>query len=106
MDKCCLSSSRRLPGIRPKTKSWSANPQRRHASRTFFESVDILENYPNAGTIVQEFKEETFRQIIKGNYIISILDKMIALADTNIKDLEKQIKKTQSDEEVKMVLGL
>lgn len=45
-------------------------------------------------------------EIIKGNYIISILDKMIALADTNIKDLEKQIKKTQSDEEVKMVLGL
>ncbi len=35
-----------------------------------FESVDILENYPNAGTIVQEFKDETFRQIIKGNYRI------------------------------------
>lgn len=45
-------------------------------------------------------------EIIKGNYIISILDKMIALAETNTKDLDKQIKKTQSDEEVKMILGL
>lgn len=35
-----------------------------------FESVDILESYPNAGTIVQEFNDEKFRQIVKGNYRI------------------------------------
>ncbi|WP_299249824.1 type II toxin-antitoxin system RelE/ParE family toxin [uncultured Cytophaga sp.] len=35
-----------------------------------FESVDILEKYPNFGTIVQEFQNEKFRQIIKGNYRI------------------------------------
>lgn len=45
-------------------------------------------------------------EIIKGNYITSILDKMIALGDTNTKDLEKQIKKAQTDEEVKIILGL
>lgn len=45
-------------------------------------------------------------EIVKGNNIISILDKMIALADTNTKDLEKQIKKTESDEDVKIILGL
>lgn len=45
-------------------------------------------------------------EIVKGNLIISILEKMIALADTETKDIEKQIKKTESDEEVKMILGL
>ena len=45
-------------------------------------------------------------EIIKGNNIISILDKMIALADTDTREIEKQIKKAQSDEEVKMLLGL
>ncbi len=44
-------------------------------------------------------------EIMKGNNIISILDKMIALADTNTKELEKQIKKTESDEDVKIILG-
>lgn len=35
-----------------------------------FESLDILESYRNAGRIVQEFDDEKFRQIIKGNYRI------------------------------------
>jgi len=35
-----------------------------------FESVDILEDYPNVGNLVQEFRDENFRQIIKGNYRI------------------------------------
>jgi hypothetical protein len=43
-------------------------------------------------------------EIIKGNYILSILDKMNSLTYT--KDLEKQIKNAQSDEEVKTILGI
>jgi len=35
-----------------------------------FESVDILEEHPKAGPMVPEFEDETFRQIIRGNYRI------------------------------------
>jgi toxin ParE1/3/4 len=35
-----------------------------------FESVDILEIYPKAGTIVPEFKDDSIRQIVRGNYRI------------------------------------
>jgi len=35
-----------------------------------FESVDILENHPGAGSIVSEFGNEFIRQIIRGNYRI------------------------------------
>ena len=35
-----------------------------------FESVDILENHPRAGTIVPEFENEFIRQIVKGSYRI------------------------------------
>ena len=45
-------------------------------------------------------------EIVKGNLIISILEKMIVLADTETKDTDKQIKKAQTDEEVKKILGL
>ena len=41
-----------------------------------FESVDILENHPNAGVIVPEFEDEFIRQIIRGNYrvVYQIID--------------------------------
>lgn len=45
-------------------------------------------------------------EIIKGNYIISFLDKMISLSMTNTKQIEKQIIKAQTDEEVRSILGI
>jgi len=33
-----------------------------------FYATDILETYPKAGKIVQEFSNESIRQLIKGNY--------------------------------------
>lgn len=45
-------------------------------------------------------------EIIKGNYITSFLDKMISLSMTNTKQIEKQIIKAQTDEEVRNILGI
>ena len=50
-----------------------AKDSKKHAEITvqeLFESVDILETFPNAGSIVPEFDDEFIRQIIKGNYRI------------------------------------
>lgn len=41
----------------------------------------------------------------KGKYIVSILDKMIALAGTDTKEINKQVKKAESNDEVKKILG-
>jgi len=35
-----------------------------------FDSVDILEEYPQSGKVVSEFGEEKIRELIRGNYRI------------------------------------
>lgn len=45
-------------------------------------------------------------KVTKGNYIITILDKMISLAGTDTKDIDKQVKKAESNDEVKKILGI
>ena len=35
-----------------------------------FESVDILEDFPESGSIVPEFKNQKIRQLIRGSYRI------------------------------------
>jgi len=38
--------------------------------QNLFDSVDVLENHPRAGSIVPEFEDESIRQLIRGNYRI------------------------------------
>ena len=45
-------------------------------------------------------------KITKGNYIVTILDKMISLSNTDTKDIDKQIKRVATTEEVKNILGI
>ena len=43
---------------------------------------------------------------VKGDYIKSVINKMIVLSDSNTKELDKQLKNVHSDDEVKNILGL
>lgn len=38
-----------------------------------FESVDILEEFPQSGSIVPEFNNQKIRQLVRGNYRIVYL---------------------------------
>jgi toxin ParE1/3/4 len=50
-----------------------AKDSQRYAEITverLFNSVDILEEYPRSGKMVQEFEDENIRELIRGSYRI------------------------------------
>ncbi|HWY98053.1 MAG TPA: hypothetical protein VNY36_03105 [Bacteroidia bacterium] len=68
-----------------------------------FEKTDKL--------LKQLFSEVNGQFVLADRYkkailIMAILDKMIALSNTDTKDLDKQIKKAETPDEIKQVLGL
>ena len=47
------------------------NPQAaRNWTKSIFDSIKRLENFPSSGRIVPEYSEDTIRELIKGQYRI------------------------------------
>lgn len=59
-------------------------------------------------TLNNEYKNcsDIDKIIEKGKYLIAIIDKLIAISSTETKDIDKQMKNAETNEDVKKILGL
>jgi len=88
--------------------------------RSFIDGKPMTINSYPKGKHIYEKGEQVYQEKLKlfnsendngknltiGNDILKLLDKLISLASTDTKDLDKQLKKAESNDEINKVLGL
>ena len=68
----------------------------------FKKTDSIIQPLLNEYSSIKDFETK----LSKGYYIITFLDKMISLCNTDTKEINKQIKNAKTEDEIKKILGL